>query len=127
MSLTPPSAVVSIHPYFRVHSGKMEDFKALIREFVERTAAEAACLNYEFTVDGDLVFCREAYIGGAGAAAHLENVGDLVARALEISTLERFEMHGPAADLEPLRGPLAALSPRWFIQEAGFWKAGLPD
>ena len=33
--------VVSIHPYFKVHPGKMDAFKASLPAFVEKAAAEA--------------------------------------------------------------------------------------
>jgi hypothetical protein len=69
-----PAKVVSLHPYFKVHPGKLEEFKALMREFVARAASEPARLFYDFTINGDEVFCRELYEDGAGALAHLENV-----------------------------------------------------
>jgi quinol monooxygenase YgiN len=51
---------VTLHPYFRVHPGKLEAFRAGFRAFVEKTAKEEKNLFYEFTVNGDEVFCREA-------------------------------------------------------------------
>jgi hypothetical protein len=47
--------------------------------------------------------------------AHLENVGALLAEALKIADLIRIEVHGPAAELEKLRQPLAHLNPQWFV------------
>ncbi len=32
--------------------------------------------------------------------------------------LIRFEVHGPAKELEKLKGPLAHLNPKWFTLEA---------
>ena len=113
------SNIVSIHPYFKVHAGQLEAFKALIQAFVERTAGEEGNVYYEFTINGDEVFCREGYRGAEAALAHLTNVGSLVQEALKISTLVRLELHGPAAELEKLKGPLADLKPAWFTLVCG--------
>jgi quinol monooxygenase YgiN len=112
-------SVVSIHPYFTIHPGQLEAAKALLPAFVERTADEPACLHYEFTRNGDVVFCREAYLSGEGALAHLENVDALLKQLLTISDLTRLEIHGPAAELAKLKGPLATLQPAWFELECG--------
>lgn len=114
----PPNAV-SIHPYFQVHAGRLEEFKALFPAFLALTAKEQGVLFYEFTVSGDEVFCREAYAGAEAALAHLNDVGDLLAQAGKISTLARLEFHGPAAELDKMRAPLAHLPAKWFVREAG--------
>lgn len=111
------SNFVTLHPYFKVHAGKLEAFKAGFSGFAEKTASEEKNLFYEFTVNGDEVFCREAYADAEGLLAHLENVGALLAEALKIGDLIRLEVHGPAAELDKLRGPLAHLNPAWFVQE----------
>ncbi len=116
------SDTVSIHPYFRVHPGKLDEFKALMAEFISKTATEEACLFYEFSIGGDLVFCREAYRGGEGVLVHLENVGDILSRALKISDIERLEFHGAAAELDKLRVPLSDLNPQWFELECSLQK-----
>ena len=72
---------VSIAPYFKVHSGKMMDVKALCERFVEKTKTEPGCLYYGFTFNGDTVFCREAYLDGDAALALLRaevQPGDVV-------------------------------------------------
>ena len=75
------SNVVSIHPYFKVHPGKLAEFKAAMPAFVEKTKAEPLNLYYEFTSNGDEIFCREGYDGAEGVLAHLDNVGPLLAEA----------------------------------------------
>ncbi|HSP45874.1 MAG TPA: hypothetical protein VLO30_07770 [Chthoniobacterales bacterium] len=110
------SRFVSLHPYFKVHSGKLDAFKAGFPAFVKKTSSEEKNLFYEFMVNGDEVFCREGYTDGEGLLAHLENVGALLAEALKIADLTRLEVHGPAAELEKLREPLAHLTPVWFVQ-----------
>jgi quinol monooxygenase YgiN len=115
--MKPLSNFVSLHPYFKVHPGKLEAFKAGFPAFVEKTASEEKNLFYEFTVNGDEVFCREGYADAEGLLAHLENVGALLAEALKIADLVRLEVHGSAAELDKLRGPLAHLNPAWFAAE----------
>jgi quinol monooxygenase YgiN len=110
-----PQTTVSIHPYFRPHEGRHADFLALLPQFVQRTRAEKAVLFYEFTICDGLVFCREAYIGGEGALAHLENVGDLLGRALEMAELTRIEVHGDAVELDKMRETFKDLPVQWFI------------
>jgi quinol monooxygenase YgiN len=116
--------VVSIHPYFRPHEGKRDAFLAMLPEFVQRTSSETGCLYYDFSVSEELIHCREAYLGAEGVQTHLENVGDLLQKALEISTLERLEFHGPADELEKLKPGLSELNPTWFAFEAGLEKVG---
>ncbi|MEN3369603.1 MAG: hypothetical protein V7609_1746 [Verrucomicrobiota bacterium] len=108
------SNFVSIHPYFKVHPGKLETFKAAFPAFIEKTKTEESNLFYEFSINGDEVFCREGYIGAEGLLAHLDNVGALLAEAFKIADLARLEIHGPAEELDKLRGPLAHLKPQWF-------------
>ena len=55
-----------------------------------------------------------------GLLAHLENVDDLLKQALGLAEIVRLEIHGPEQELEQLRGPLAALNPRFFTLEYGF-------
>lgn len=112
---------VSIHPYFKVHAGQMEAAQALLGRFVEQTKSEPACLFYEFTVSGDVVFCREAYRDADGVLAHLGNVDAQLKEMLTLSDLQRLEFHGPAEELDKLRAPLAALNPAWFV-----WECGVP-
>jgi hypothetical protein len=82
--------------------------------FVEETVTEEKVLFYEFTVNGDEIFCREGYIDAEGVLAHLDNVGVLLAELLTTGDLTRIEVHGPATELEKLKKPLAHLNPAWF-------------
>ena len=113
------SHAVSLHPYFKIREGNLEAFTALIPAFIEKTATEPACLYYDFTRNGDMAFCREAYIGAEGVLAHLGNVGELLGKFLELSDLARLEVHGPAEEIEKLRTPLADLNPDFFIRDSG--------
>jgi quinol monooxygenase YgiN len=121
------SNFVSLHPYFKVHPGKLAAFKAGFPAFVEKTASEEKNLFYGFTVNGDEVFCREGYADAEGLLAHLENVGALLAEALKIADLIRLEVHGPAAELDKLKEPLAHLKPDWFVLEEQVTSARVPN
>jgi quinol monooxygenase YgiN len=114
LTMSHPANVVSIHPYFKVHAGKMEEFKAALAAFVERTAKESQNLYYDFTINGDIVYCREAYVGAEGLLAHLENVGALLGPLMKLADVQRVEVHGPAGELEKLKAPLEGLKPQWF-------------
>ncbi|MDF1751339.1 MAG: hypothetical protein P1U89_01050 [Verrucomicrobiales bacterium] len=117
-----PENTVSIHPYFQVHEGKMEEFKLLLPKFIEKTESEPDCLYYDFTVNGSIVFCREAYVGGKGALAHLQNVDELLKEALTMAELIRLEIHGSTIELDVLREPLNDLNPDWFAFDSGLEK-----
>jgi quinol monooxygenase YgiN len=110
----------SLAPYFKVHPGKLAEFKKLCEAFVTKTKTEPKCLYYGFCFDGDLAHCREAYADAAGVLAHLENVGELLQQALKISDITRLEVHGSEGEMEKLRGPMAALKPQMFVLEYGF-------
>ena len=110
----------TIVPYFKVPSGNLDTFKGLCEKFIGKTNNEPQCLYYGFSFDGDLAHCREGYKNADGLLAHLDNVGDLLEEALKISDLTRLEVHGPEAELEKLRGPLAELNPQYFVLEFGF-------
>ena len=112
------SRFVSLHPYFKVPSDKMPYLKAILPEFAAKTRNETGNLFYEFTINGDEVFCREAYVNAEALLAHLDNVSAMLAQALTMAELVRIEVHGPAAELDKLKEPLAELKPAWFVSAA---------
>lgn len=113
---------VTIVPYFKVHAGKRGEAKVLCDECVERTRSEPKCLFYGFSFDNDEMHCREGYADAKGALAHLENIDPLLKKLLRITDLTRLEVHGPAAELDQLRKPMAGLNPKFFVLEYGFRK-----
>ena len=113
------SNFVSLHPYFKVHPGKLDAFKAGLPAFVEKTKTEEKNLFFDFTINGDEVLCREGYTDAEGLLAHLANVDAPLKEALKIADLTRLEVHGPAAELDKLKGPLAELKPTWFVRDRG--------
>lgn len=97
----------------------MDEAKAFLRRFVELTQPEPGCLYYDFSVRGDVVFCREAYVGAEGLLKHVEQVGGLLGDFLKIAEVARLEVHGSPEELDKLRGPLGGMNPEWYVFEVG--------
>lgn len=112
--------VCTLVPYFTVQDGKLDEFKALGEQMVERTKSESEVSFYGFSFNGQRAHCREGYQGAAGILAHLENVDELLKKALAIASLDLLEVHGPAGELEKLQEPLKGLNPSYFTMENGF-------
>ena len=106
-------------PYFEVPRENLAAFKALGPQFVAKTRAEPGCVHYAFSFNGNTAHCREGYDDAAAVLAHLENVGALLGEALKIAKIVRLEVHGPAGELDKLRGPMANLNPQFFVLEEG--------
>jgi quinol monooxygenase YgiN len=114
-----PSKVISVHPYFKVKPGKLAEAKALLPQFVAKTAGETGNLYYDFTLSDDIVFCREAYAGAEGMIQHLENVGAALGEFLKLVDIIRVEVHGAPEELAKLKEPMAGLQPQWFEFQCG--------
>jgi quinol monooxygenase YgiN len=93
----------------------MPYLKAILPEFAAKTRNETGNLFYEFTINGDEVFCREGYVNAEALLEHLDNVSAMLAQALTMAELIRLEVHGPATELQKLKEPLAHLNPAWFV------------
>ncbi len=70
-----PTNIVSIHPYFKVKPGRLAEARAMLPKFVAKASTEKLLLHYDFTINGDTIFCREAYVGAAGLEAQDRRVG----------------------------------------------------
>lgn len=113
--------VVSIHPYFRVPAALIEQTRAGCAKFIEQTQVEPGCLYYGFSFADEVMHCREGYADAEALLTHLQNIGGLIEALLGTGvTIERLEVHGPAEELEKLRGPMADLSPQFFVLDSGF-------
>lgn len=107
-------------PYFKIHAGKIDDFKRLCEQFMQLTETEDKVMFYGFSFSGDEAHCREGYADADGVLKHLENVGAPLGEALKIADITRLEVHGPAEEVDKLREPLAELNPQFFVLEYGF-------
>ena len=115
------SGFVTLHPYFKVPPDKLSALKAILPEFAAKTRDETGNLFYEFTINGNEVFCREGYVNAEALLAHLENVSGMLAAAVSMAELARLEVHGPAGELAKLKEPLAHLHPVWFTLHRWSW------
>ncbi|WP_119327602.1 putative quinol monooxygenase [Cysteiniphilum halobium] len=105
----------SIVPYFKIHDGKLEDFKAFIAQAISKAENEEGCLFYNYTISDDMVaHCREAYTDYKALLHHIENVGDIIGNMLKVSDLVSVEVHAPATDIDQLREPLKELNPIFY-------------
>ena len=110
----------SIASYFKIANSQITSFKNLCEQFVDRTSKEEKCLYYGFSFNGNEAYCREGYEDADGLLIHLDNVDDLLNKALSIAELVRLEIHGPEQELKKLYEPLAQFKPQFFILEYGF-------
>lgn len=110
----------TIAPYFKIQSGKREEFRKICERCVQQTSEETRCLFYGFSFDGAEAHCREGYEDAEALLEHLGRINPLLGEALKIAELTRLEVHGPAEELEKLRVPLADLKPQFFTLELGF-------
>ncbi len=110
----------SISPYFKIYEGKLDAFKKLCQEFVEKANEEPGCLFCGFSFDGDEAHCRQGHRDAEALLAHLTNVGPLFGQALQLAEITRLEAHGPEEELAKVRPLLSALSPQFFVLEYGF-------
>jgi quinol monooxygenase YgiN len=111
---------VSLVPYFKVHAGQLPTFKQLGEQFIEKTRSEPGVVFYAFSFHDDEAHCREGYKDAKGLLAHLENVGDLLKKALAMADLIRLEVHGPEDQIAQLREPLSGLNPKFYVLTNGF-------
>ena len=113
---------VSINPYFRIKEENMSSCKDFLKQFCELVANEEGCLYYNFSFNGDVMTCREAYADAAAVLAHLENCGEALGKFVEIAELFRIEVLGPVEELDKLREPLAGMNPDYFMLDCGVEK-----
>jgi quinol monooxygenase YgiN len=118
MALTDPCC--TLVPYFKVHDGKLDEFRGYVEQFVEKTSSEPKCLHYGFSFNGSNAHCREGYADAEALLAHLENVSAVLDQTLKIADITRLEVHAPAAELDKLREPLKGLNPDFYTMEIGF-------
>lgn len=110
----------TIQPYFKIHEGKIAEFKAVAERMMAETSSEDGCLYYGFSYDGDEAYCREGYADADGLLHHAGHLGPLLGELTQLCDITRFEVCGPEAELAKLKEPMAGLSPRYYVLENGF-------
>ncbi len=110
----------TIVPYFKVPEENLTAFKVLCEKAVKKSQEEAKCLYYGFSFSAEMAFCREGYSDAQGVLAHLGNVKSILQEMFALAELVKIEIHGPAAEIDQLRGPLGSMNPDFFVLEYGF-------
>lgn len=110
----------TIVPYFKIHAGRLAEFKAVSARCVEQTRPESGCLYYGFSFDGDNAHCREGYENAEALLAHVQNIGPLLGELLQLADLTRVEIHGPEQELAKIRDALSDIKAQYFTLEQGF-------
>ena len=114
-----PDTCCTLVPYFEVPSENLAAFKALGAKFLEKTRNEPDCMHYAFSFSGNIAHCREGYANAEALLHHLDTVSGPLGEALQLAKIIRLEVHAPAAEVEKMKAPLAALNPQFFILEPG--------
>jgi quinol monooxygenase YgiN len=115
-----PDTWVSVRPYFRVHAGRGAEFRELCQRFVDAVEPDPGCVRYSWTFDGDVAHCREDFVDAATVLAHFGDVGSLPDEMQRCADLVRFEVHGPADQLDALRPSLETVDAQFFTLGPGF-------
>lgn len=113
---------VSVAPYFKIHTGKSEAFKAVCVQYIALTQTELDCLYYGFSFSGDIAHCREGFKNADALLHHIQNLDAVKSEMTKHADLIKIEVHGIASELAKLKTPLAGLNPEYFELEYGFRK-----
>jgi quinol monooxygenase YgiN len=90
---------------------KLDGFKNVVAQLVERAKGEADTLEYDFFLSADQTVCivREAYANSEAVMAHSANMGDLLPRLFELGGSFEAEVFGNPSPA--LLEALAAFNP----------------
>jgi quinol monooxygenase YgiN len=99
----------TVDAYFTVKQDKAAAFEDLADRFIEKTRNESGIRYYGWSFNGDEAHCRQGYQDAAGFLEHANNVMGLFQEALTISDCTRLAIHGPEAELDKLRAPMAEI------------------
>lgn len=86
---------------FNINNGKLDDFTSLANQCIEAVKSnEPDMKSYEwyFNADKTACFVNEYHTSSASFLAHLENVGPLLGKLLEVSKLARLDVFGNPDD-----------------------------
>ena len=96
-----------------VKDGKLEDFKALLRELVsEKRTSEPGTLNYEWTLSEDARTCHiyERFADSAAVLAHLAGFPGFAERFMAVLAPTDFVVYGdPSAEVREALAPFGAV------------------
>merc|ERR1712072_76394 len=113
---------LTIQPTFTlVDQAAAEPF---MKECVELTKTEDGCVFYGWTIKGDKLFCREAYVDGPAVAAHIANVVGAVGKMLDsgAAKLDKIEVHGPESEFPACKEACDSLGMTYWATDDTFSK-----
>lgn len=107
---------IQITAKFKIHEGKVEDFKKIVGECVIKVKENEqgkGALQYDWFFSPDQTECvvREAYIDSNAVMTHMGNVGELLGQLFSISEFN-LEVYGNPS--EELQQAASSLNPKVF-------------
>jgi quinol monooxygenase YgiN len=112
----------TIQPTFTIKDLKKAE--PFMKKCVDLTKSEAGCMYYGWTIQGDKLFCREAYVDAAAVQAHLDNIVPSVGEMLDsgAASLDKIEFHGPKEGWPTFKKSADALGAIYWDRYASFSK-----
>ena len=100
--------------------GKLDDFRAVVRDLVASTRNEPGTLIYEYflTADGTTCHIYERYKNSAAVIAHVQTFGRFAEKFMQASRPTHFYVYGAPTD--EAKAAIADLGPVYFPQMDGF-------
>ena len=113
-------SLCTIHPTFTIL--KKEECMEMMKKCVEATKVEKGCLYYGWTINGDKLKCREAYIDGDAVAVHLAAAGPIIGPCLEAGVLkmDKIDMDCGAEELKKFKKGGDGFGAKYFMVDSGF-------
>jgi quinol monooxygenase YgiN len=87
---------IKFNALFKISEGKLEDFKALIPQFISTVKEkDPGTIMYDWYLNEEKMECKvlETYANSDAVLAHAANVGELLMKSVEIGTLS-LEVYG---------------------------------
>merc|ERR1712159_243913 len=93
------------------------------------TRTEAGCMYYGWTIQGDKLFCREAYVDAAAVQAHLDNIVPSVGEMLDsgCASLDEINFMGPKAGWPTFKKSADSLGGVYWDVDSSFSKFKMPS
>ena len=112
----------TIQPTFTIKDLKKAE--PFMKKCVDLTKNEEGCMYYGWTIQGDKLFCREAYVDAAAVQAHLDNIVPSVGEMLDsgAASLDKIEFHGPKEGWPTFKKSADALGAVYWDRYASFSK-----
>ena len=117
----------TIQPTFTIKDLKKAE--PFMKKCVDLTKSEAGCMYYGWTIQGDKLFCREAYVDAAAVQAHLDNIVPAVGEMLDsgCASLDEINFMGPKAGWSTFKETADSLGGVYWDVDSSFSKFKMPS